>query len=171
MMETDLCGLFSSFTNNIGTSGSDFTIALGVACQMKRRTLNARGQAAFVFDDQQALDLTAAVAASGASIFTGGASQSILNGRSDGYLGDFLGDPCFYTNLTVTANTGEDVVGAYLTTAASPEYASLGMVLKWAPRMKQQSSVADIADYFAITAAYGVGMRYATTGVSLTTDA
>ena len=94
-----------------------------------------------------------------------------MNGNSDGYLGEFLGVPVWYSNLTDTANTGANVTGMLVTTNASPGYASLGIVQKWAPRMKTQENVSLLTKEFAFTQCYGVVERYDATGVSLITDA
>jgi hypothetical protein len=171
MLEDDLAALFASISNSVGSSESDLTIANCVQAQMTRRTLNARGPAAFVLDDQQLYDLSAAVVGSTATVFEAGANQSILNGRSDGFAGTFLGDPVYYTNLTDTANTGSNVVGAYITTNGNPYHASLGIAMKWFPRMKSEIDVSKVTTQYAITQAHGVTLRYNTTAVKIVTDA
>lgn len=171
MMEDDLAALASGFSNVEGETTTDLSIANMVQTQMQRRTQNARGPAAFVLDDQQLLDLEVAVAASSASIFQGGANQSLLNGRSDGLAGSFLGDPVYYSNLTDTSNTGAAVNGMYITTNGDPRYASLGVAMKWAPELDSESNVSKLTKEHAVSAAYGVCERYDGTGVRIRSDA
>ncbi len=171
MMEDDLLAKFTSITNAVGLATTDLAIADMVSAICKRRTLNARGPCAFVLDDQQALDLSTALVGSSAQIFSGGANQSIMNGESTGLLGTFLGVPVYYSNLTDTSNTGASVNGALITTNAAPLYASLGHAVKWDPRLKTEPNVALVSQLYAITACYGVALRYDTTAVKVKTDA
>lgn len=172
-LETDLAALFTGFSTSVGTSGSDMTVANFVEGIAKLDTANARGRKVCVLDDQQAFDLRAAVAASTGTVFANAAQnlQSVLNANNAGYVGELFGVPIWLTNLTTTANTNADVVGAmFIDGAADPQYAALGMALLWQPRVKMVALPDQVADQIAITAAWGVG-RISAFGCKLVTDA
>lgn len=171
MIDDDLAALATGFATVAGEATTDLSVANLISALNSRRTNNARGVPAFVLDDQQAADLTTAIAATAATIFTAGANQSLLNGRSDGLLGEIFGVPVWYTNLTDSSGTGASVNGMLISTGASPAWASLALVNKWAPRLKSESDVAGVSTLHAITASYGVGERFDLTGVRIRTDA
>lgn len=172
-VENDLAALFSGFSTTVGTSTQDLTVANFVEAIAKLDTANARGRKVCVLDDQQAYDLRAAVAASTGTVFANSSQnlQSVLNANNAGYVGELFGVPIWLTNLTDTANTAADVVGAmFIDGNASPSYAALGMALLWQPRVKMVGLPDQAADQIAITMAYGVG-RISDFGVDITTDA
>jgi hypothetical protein len=171
MIDDDIVGLFGSITRSVGTSGSDLTIANCVAAIAGQRTGKARGEMAFVFDDQQQLDLMTAVVGSTATPFVG-ANQSILNGRLDGLMGTFLGIPAYVTNLTETANAGADVVGALVVNGqTNPSHASLGLVIGWGPEMTTETPANLIGKLHGFDAAYGVGLVGDGFSTKIVTDA
>lgn len=171
-VENDLAALFSGFSATVGTSTSDLSVANFVEAIAKLDTGNARGRKVCVLDDQQAFDLRAAVAASTGTVFAGnGGLQSVLNARSDAFVGELFGVPIWLTNLTDTANTNADVVGAmFVDGATNPDYAALGMALLWMPRVKMVSVPNALSETLSISMAYGVG-RISEFGCDITTDA
>lgn len=169
MAEDDVVGLFGSITASVGTSGSDLTIANVVEALNKRRTNKARGVPVMVLDDQQMLDLTTAIAAASGQVFSGGANQSVLNAESNGIAGSFLGMQVRYTNLTDTANTAADVVGAILNTGVLE--ASIGFVWLWAPEIDTEINAANASKKYGITMAYGCGLINDGASVKIVTDA
>lgn len=172
MIDDDLVGLFPSITNSVGTTTLDLTVANMVEAIGKLRTGKARGQIEFVLDDQQALDLTTAVAASGSTPFTGTAHQSVLSARLDGMVGEFLGARVWYSNLCETANGAADVVGAAIINGRmNPAHASLGLVSLWGVEMEEQIDVAKVTTKRAFTSCYGVGLTAAAFSCKIVTDA
>jgi hypothetical protein len=172
-LENDLAALLSGFTTTVGSTGVDFSVANFVQAIATLDTKNARGQKVCVLDDQQAFDLRAAVAASTAGVFANSATaaQSVLNANSNGFVGELFGVPIWLTNLTDTANTGADVVGAmFINGATDPGFAGFGIALLWQPRVKMIPLPDQVSDQIAITMAYGVG-RISDFGCDLTTDA
>lgn len=174
-LENDLAALLSGFTTTVGTSGSDFSVAnfIEAVARVEGAKLG-RGPKVCILDDQQAFDLRSGVAASTGTVFAN-ASQSLQNvlrqGIGDGFVGEMFDVPIWQTNLTDTANTGADVVGAlYVDGSKSPQYAALGMAALWMPRVKILSLPDQVADQLAVTAAWGVG-RISDFGVDITTDA
>lgn len=174
MLEDDLAARFASASVTVGTSGSDLSVANFVEAIAKLDTAAVRGEKVCVLDDQQAFDLRAAVAASTATVFANAAAgaQSVLNARSDAYVGEMFGVRTWLTNLTDTANMGADVVGAMLINGAtSPNYAPIGAAVLWQPRVKQLPDVATNSTLINVTMCYGEGETFDAAYVKLVTDA
>jgi hypothetical protein len=172
-VETDLAALFSGFTASVGTSGADLSVANFLQAIAALDTANARGARVCVLDDQQASDLRLALAASTASVFANAAqnAQTMLNASGTGFMGTLFDVPTYLTNLTTTANTNADVVGAmFIDGTSDPQYAGLGMALLWQPRVKSVLLPDAVAEQIAVTMAYGVG-RISQYGCEITTDA
>lgn len=172
-LENDLAALFSGFSTTVGNMGVDLSVANFVQAIATLDTKNARGRKVCVLDDQQAFDLRASVAASTGTVFANSSTgaQSILNANSNGFVGELFGVPIWLTNLTDTANTGADVVGAmFIDGSTDPQYAGFGITMLWMPRVKQIPLPDQVSDQIAITMAYGVG-RISDFGCDLTTDA
>ncbi|MHA1574015.1 MAG: hypothetical protein ACTSX8_08470 [Alphaproteobacteria bacterium] len=173
MLEDDLAALFASADTTVGTTTVDMTIANFVEGIAKMRTAKARGQYVAVLDDQQAFDLTAAIAASTGAVWGGGnVDQSILNARSDGFVGSLMEVPIYMTNLTDTANGAADVVGIMMVDAASNKSnAAISWVQLWAPRVRQTVQPSMPSVIVSTTFAYGVAMTHTAAAVQFVTDA
>lgn len=172
-LENSLASRFAGFGTTVGTTTVDMSIANYVEAISKMGTQNARGRIVGVWDDQQAFDLRAAVAASSGAVFAnaGNPQQTILNANTSGFIGELFGVPNWVTNLTDTANAGADVVGSmFIDGNTNPDFAGLGIALLWMPRIKQVSLAAEVAEQVAITMAFGTG-RISDFGVDVTTDA
>jgi hypothetical protein len=174
MLEDDLASLFASASNSVGTTGSDMTVANFVEAMAKLDTAKARGEKVCILDDQQASDLRLAVAASGSTVFgnAGQTAQTILNSRSDAYVGELFGARIWLTNLTDTANTNADVVGSmFINAQSNPACTPYGVALLWDPRLKSLNLPDQIATQYATTMAYGVGEILDYAHVKIVTDA
>jgi len=171
MIDDDLVGKFSSITDSVGTSGVDLTVANMLSAISSQRTNKARGNLAFILDDQQATDLAADVSADAASVFVGNAHQSVLGSSLDGRMGMFMGSPVYYSNLCDTANTGANVVGACIVTGDTPSHASLGLVSLWGVEMDEEPNVSKLTRERAFTACYGVGLIGDAYSTKIVTDA
>lgn len=173
MLEDDLAALFASATGGtVGTSGSDMTVANFVEAIAKMRTAKVRGQYVCVLDDQQALDIMTAVAASTGTVFSGGNAQSILNAGSDGYLGALFNVPVWVTNQTDTANAGADVVGSMWAAPGGPKnHCPYTIAELWGPKVKYLEEPTHPSYQVSTTMAYGVGITHPTAAVKIVTDA
>lgn len=173
MLEDDLAALFSSATTTVGTTTQDMTIGNFVEGIAKMRTSKVRGDYVSVLDDQQSFDLSAAIAASTGAVWGGGnVDQSILNSRSDGFVGSLMNVPIYMTNLTDTANAGADVVGTMFCDAASnKKQCAYSWVQLWAPRVRQRVDPAMPSLIVSTTFAYGVGATLVDAAVQFVTDA
>ena len=174
MLEDDLAALFASATGaTVGTSGSDITIANHVEAIAKMRTQRVRGNFVAVYDDQQAFDLMAAVAATTGTPFAGGnVDQSVLNAGSSGYVGSLMNVPIWMSNLTDTANTAADVVGSmFADGGTAPEYCAYTWVELWAPRLREVVVPGMPSRIVSTTFAYGSAATHPTAAIAMITDA
>ena len=172
-LENSLASRFSGFTTTVGTSGADFSISNFVEGISRMGTKNARGRIVSVIDDQQAFDLRTAVGTSTSAVFANSAqsNQSVLNANTNAFVGELFGVPVWMTNLTDTANTGADVVGAmFIDGNLHPEFAGIGIALLWMPTLRSVAQPGAVAEEMAITMAYGTG-RISDFGIDFTTDA
>lgn len=174
MLEDDLAALFSTASTSVGSSGTDLSVANFVEAMARLDTNKARGRKVCVLDDQQAFDIRAAVAASNATVFgnaTTGA-QSILNARTDAYVGELFGVPIWLTNLTDTANTAADVVGSmFIDASSNPSCTPYGVAVVWEPRLRSLQLPDQVSTQMAVTMCYGVGEILDYAHVKLVTDA
>ena len=174
MLEDDLAALFLNLTGTtIGSTGVDLSVANFVEAIARMRTAKARGKFVCVLDDQQAYDLTAAVAASTGSVWANSAvDQQVLNSRADGYIGSLLGVDIWYSNLTDTTNTAADVVGGiWLDPATNDDQCAFAMVQLWPPRMRERLDPYIPSTEMSVTMAYGVGGKFLAAGSPIVTDA
>jgi hypothetical protein len=173
--EDDLAALFISLTGTtIGSTGVDLSVANFIEAIARLRTAKVSGRLVCVLDDQQQLDLMQGVAAATGSVWSNqaGAQQSVLNSRMDGVVGSMLNTDIWYTNLTDTTNTAADVVGGiWVDPAANDEQCALALVELWAPRVFSRPDPYMVSDEMSIVTAYGCGVKYATAGLPIVTDA
>jgi hypothetical protein len=175
MREDDLAALFISATGTtIGTSGVDLSVANFVEAIARLRTAKSRGKYVCVLDDQQSYDLSAAVAAATGTVWANSSAvqNTVLNSRSDGYVGNLLGVDIWYTNLTDTTNTSADVVGSmWVDPESNDEQCAYAWVQLWAPRVRERVDPYQPSVEMSVTHAYGVGVKYAAAAVPIVTDA
>jgi hypothetical protein len=174
MLEDDLAALPASFTGTtVGTSGVDMSVANFIEAIARLRTAKARGKYVCVLDDQQSYDLSAAVAAATGAVWGNqSVDNTILNSRSDGYVGSLLGVDIWYTNLTDTANGGADVEGGmWLDPASNDEQCATAWVELWAPRVRARVDPYMVSQEISVTMAYGVAAKYPAAGIPIVTDA
>jgi hypothetical protein len=171
--EDDMAGLFVSLTGTtIGSTGVDLSVANFIEAISRLRTAKVPGPFVCVLDDQQALDLMQGIAAVTGSVWSNEANQSVMHGRSDGYLGAVLTVPTWYTNLTDTTNTAADVVGGmWADPATNDAKCAMALVELWAPRSMLENDTKGISQEITIYTAYGTGVKYGSAGVPIITDA
>lgn len=158
-VEDDLAALFTSITDSVGTTTLDLTIANMLSAIAAQRVNLVQGQLEFVLAQIQLEDLNAAIAASGASLWSAGANQSTVNATMSGYAGKFLDANVWVSSLCDTANAGADRVGACINNGRiSPTRPSLGLVNFWFAEMDTDKDIYLLTDRFAWSACYGVGL-------------
>jgi hypothetical protein len=102
-LDDDICALFPSLANSVGTSGSDLTLANMVEAQASIRKQKMRGSLVYILDDQQASDYQAAQAAATSTTINGFMAPSITGSTESAYLGTFMAAPVWQTGLCDTA--------------------------------------------------------------------
>lgn len=168
-LDDDICALFGSMSTNVGTSGSNLTIANMVEAQASVRKQKMRGTLGYCLDDQQASDYQAAQAAATSTTVNSFFSVGTHNSAS---LGTFMGAEVVQTGLCDTANTAADVVGAcFIRGDTNPTSAWGGMVMARDITTELQRDASERLTEVVNTAKWGVGEIAAEAGVAIITDA
>lgn len=168
-LDDDIVALFGSFSNSVGTSGSDLTLANMAGAISQLRKQKSRGAPVFILDDQQAEDLQAAQLASSAT--TIGSFMDIKASNAE-FLGTFMGAPVYSSSLCDTANTGDDVAGGlFIRGDVSPNAAAIGMVMARDVRVEMDRDIHNRTTLVVATARWGVGEINDDAGVGIITDA
>lgn len=183
-LEDDVCALLAAFSNVVGTSTSDLTIAQLLAAQVgiRKRGCRAPDGVVYVLDEQQVDDVEAALIATSTSVATyafaadrllGAPGAGPNNGLSNGHVMSFRNSQVWASGLTDTANAGADVAGACFvpSTPANDSMASLGIVWKRMFRLETDRDISLRATEYVSTMRVGVGEIFDTSGTSIITDA
>jgi hypothetical protein len=181
--EDDMCALFASLSNTVGTTTVDVTIAQALAAQVgiRKRGVRAPDGVVYVLDEQQVDDIEALLIANSTSMAVYAFAQDKLlgvdrqanNGMGNGHVFNFRGYPVYSTGLTDTANAGADVVGACFvpTTAANDPFATFGLVDKRMFRAEPQRDASLRASELVFTMRRGIAEITDTSGTAIITDA
>ncbi|HEY1813010.1 MAG TPA: hypothetical protein VGG74_11755 [Kofleriaceae bacterium] len=184
-MEDDYLALLVSLSQTVGISGDDLTVPQAISGQQGIRIRGAvADQLAYIFDNQQSLDLEAALSAASTSmaVFALAADRLINymptpdNGMNTSrQFAQFRGLPAYATGMTDTANTGADVVGACVCPSSAFNDASgattHGMIWKRLPRFETQRFVRSRATDLIMTARAGFAELQDGSGTAIITDA
>lgn len=183
-LEDDVCALFGSFSNTSGTTTVNLALAdmNDAIASIRNRGIRAPGGLAFVLDEQQGLDLEAALVATGTSwaVYPGTAEAQLRavpdgnNGLTDGRLLSYKGFPVVATGLTDTANTGADVVGAALVRgdeSLNAAFAAIGVVTSREFRAATERNESLRAEEIVCTMRKGTGILLDGAGQGIVTDA
>lgn len=113
-IDTDLLALFAGFSNNVGSTGVDLTIANMISASYTVRAANAGGPLVYVLHPIQHYDIQNAIVASTAPVWSVPQNIELLGGQPlpNGYVGKFFGIDVFVSSNCATANSGADRVGA-----------------------------------------------------------
>lgn len=176
-MENTAAALLGGFSNTVGTTTANITVAQAIAALTTLR-INMKGaanKAAFVLYPQQVGDLQTAAVGEGSTTAFGpalgrqevidlyGANADVLGASC----GSILGKPVFQSVHVPTANTGADSAGAVLCAGEA-----LGAAIKWMPKLEMQRAIVNGQPGWAMMAytAFGVGEILDAAGVSIITD-
>ena len=170
MLEDDICALYPSLGNSVGSSGSNLTIANMVEAQASIRKQKMQGSLVYILDDQQAEDYQVAQAADATS--NTAAFYDIQSEAGNAFLGAFMNAEVWQTGLTDTANTGANVVGAcFIRGDRNPASACFGMAISRDVRTETERNASLRATEFVATAKWGVAEIADESGVKIVTDA
>ena len=183
--DDDLLALMNSFTDTVGTTTADLTIAQlsSAFTELRRNGVHpeAGGLAVFL-GDQQGADLEDAVQATGTNIAVyEGAVDRFLNimpdagaGMSSGLLMMFRNAPVFSSGLVDTVNAGEDEAGGLIVRGDIPvnePWASIGACRKRDFRLETERDASLPGTEVIGTERWGVGIINAAFGINIVTDA
>lgn len=163
-IDVDICALFSGFSQTVGSTGVNITLAnlLDGIYTLEAADAGGLGELVSVLHPRQVADLRAELEADVAVIYNGKSDSSISKSMA-GYFGSWFGIDIFQSTNVVDA--GADFVGALFVR----NYA-LGMVQKWAARVEAMRWPPIRGFVLVATAMYGVFEIEDSAGVDVTTD-
>lgn len=173
--DDDLAALMGGFSNTVGTSGSDMTIAdmIEAVSTLDNANMNEGGGYVFMLGSNQKFNLMSA-ASSGTGVLLGQFFSLAQNGQDNpkNYVGDFMTYPVYFSTLTPTANTGADTTGAVFVRgdgARNARSAAIATSTKRMPTPKLQYDAAGRATKVVITMRRGSAENIDDSGVSIIT--
>lgn len=176
-IDSDACSLVDAFSNTVGTTTLDLTIAnlINGVTQLRKQEMRAPGGIVILLDDQQAEDYQLALASTAASqlgnFYT---HNENTQGLSDGAIGTFLGAEVLVTSHMDTANAGADVTGCVMITGKdgrNPDTAALSLATFQEPKVGLQRDEPGRALLIVTSQRKGVVENIDLSGVSYVTDA
>ncbi len=184
-MTFDFLALFPSLSNSVGVSGTDFTVAQGIAAQRNLRTRGADADAVvYVGENQQANDIEDALVTQNAAVAVFAMAADRLIGyqpTADHGMGasrqvmTFRNAPFFTSGLCSTANSAADVVGACFCPSTAYNDASgattFGMAWKRLPMLETDKIVLGRSTQLVMSARAGFAELQDGSGSGITTDA
>lgn len=176
-LDDDAAALLGSFSNTVGTTTVDLSLANMAQAVSKLSGLEMPndGGAVFCVDKQQATDYAAAlVAATGTTLASFFTKPEEANGLVDGYWGTWMGCPIYSTSLCDTANAGEDVAGALFLRGdggRNPMSAAIASATKRDVDIRFWDDISNRAIVVVITQRKGVAEMLDASGISIITDA
>ena len=168
-VDTDITALFASFSNTVGTTTVDLTLANILSAIYTLEAANAPKPYVGCFHPVQISDMRTALETNANSPFQ---SQGIQAGTNElgpagnGYAGSWFGIPLYFSTNVPTANAAADRAGGIF----SVNYA-LGMVEKWASKLVPMYWPPIRGWVLVATANYGVFEIEDDAGVAVITDA
>jgi len=181
-MADDFVALFAGLSTSVGTTTADLTLAqaLAAATTIRNSAAYAPDGLVYVLDNQQVADIEAGLIAGNAAqaVFAMAADRLInyqpgQNLYAGGAAMSLRGSAVITTDLTDTANTGDDVVGACFvpSSAANDQSATFGQVWKRLPAFETERHAKKRTTDLVMTVRWGVGELRDATGVKIVTDA
>lgn len=166
-IDVDICALFAGFTNAVGATTVNITLAniLDAIYTLEAADAASLGSLVGVLHPRQTGDLRVELEADAASIYNSKSDGSITKANA-GYFGSWFGVDLFQSTNVPTANAGADRAGGIFVR----DYA-LGMATKWMARVETMRWPSIRGWVLVATAMYGVGEVEDSAGVEVTTDA
>jgi N4-gp56 family major capsid protein len=172
-LDVDICALFSGFTNAVGATTVDISLAnvLDAIYTLEVNDASGLGSLVAVLHPRQIADIRTELEADAASIYTTGSGNAqsasqMLSKSMAGYFGNWFGIDFYQSTNVPTANAGADRAGGLFVR----NYA-LGMVSKWGARVETMRWAPIRGWVLVATSMYGVGEVEDLAGVEVTTDA
>jgi N4-gp56 family major capsid protein len=168
-VDVDVCALFEDFSNDVGATTVDLTLANLLSAIYTLEAANAPKPYVGVLHPAQIADMRTALETNANSPFQ---SQGIQAGTNElgpagnGFAGSWFGLPLYFSTNVPTATAGADRAGGIF----SANYA-LGMVEKWASKLVPMYWPPIRGWVLVATANYGVFEIEDDAGVTVLTDA
>lgn len=166
-LDVDICALFAGFTQLVGTTGVNISLAniLEAIYTLEVADAASLGSLVGVLHQRQTADLRTELEADAASIYFHNSQKDLAKAQA-GYFGNWFGIDFYQSTNVPTANAGADRAGGIFVR----DYA-LGNVQKYAARVEPMRW-APIRGWVLVSSAmYGVFEIEDLAGVEVTTDA
>ena len=164
-VDTDLCGLFSSFTTNTGgAAGTELTADLLFKAQAQLRTLSVPAPYYAVFHPKALFNLKKTLTQAGYSGTATAISEIGNEALRNGYIGRIAGIDVF-ENANLTINAYDDSIGGVF------HPASIGLAMKEDFKVETQRDASLRATEIVASIVYGKAVVKESFGVAITTDA
>ena len=164
-VDTDLCGLFSSFTTNTGgAAGTELTADLLFKAQAQLRTLSVPAPYYAVFHPKALFNLKKTLTQAGYSGTATAISELGNEALRNGYIGRIAGIDVF-ENANLAIDGSDDSVGGVF------HPASIGLAMKEDFKVETQRDASLRATEIVASIVYGKAVVKESFGVAITTDA
>lgn len=164
-VDTDLCGLFSSFTTNTGgAAGTELTADLLFKAQAQLRTLSVPAPYYGVFHPKALFNLKKTLTQAGYGTSAYAISEIGNEALRNGYIGRIAGIDVF-ENANLSIDASDDSVGGVF------HPASIGLAMKEDFKVETQRDASLRATEIVASIVYGKAVVKESFGVAITTDA
>ena len=164
-VDTDLCGLFSSFTTNTGgAAGTELTADLLFKAQAQLRTLSVPAPYYAVFHPKALFNLKKTLTQAGYSGTATAISEIGNEALRNGYIGRIAGIDVF-ENANLAIDGSDDSIGGVF------HPASIGLAMKEDFKVETQRDASLRATEIVASIVYGKAVVKESFGVAVTTDA
>jgi len=164
-VDTDLCGLFSSFTTNTGgAAGTELTADLLFKAQAQLRTLSVPAPYYAVFHPKALFNLKKTLTQAGYSGTATAISEIGNEALRNGYIGRIAGIDVF-ENANLSIDASDDSIGGVF------HPASIGLAMKEDFKVETQRDASLRATEIVASIVYGKAVVKESFGVAITTDA
>jgi len=162
-VDADLVALFSSFSSDIGSAGTELTADLLFKAQATLRSLNVPAPYYGVFNPKAVFNLKKTLTQAGYN--TSASSISEIGNRAlmDGYIGKVAGIDIF-ENANISIDVNDDSIGGVF------HPVSLGLAMKADFKIETQRDASLRGTEIVATVTYGSGVVKSDYGVAVTTD-
>ena len=162
-VDTDLAGLFASFSSDIGTAGSELTPELLFKAQATLRSLNIPAPYYAVFHPKACFNLKKLLTNAGYSTSSSAVSDVGNQAMRDGFIGKVAGIEV-YENANIAIDGSDDSVGAVF------HPSSIGLAMKADLKIETQRDASIRGTEIVATMTVGQAIVKTNYGVAVTVD-
>jgi len=162
-VDADLVALFSSFSSDIGSAGTELTADLLFKAQATLRALNVPAPYYGVFNPKAVFNLKKTLTQAGYNTSASSLSEIGNKALMDGYIGKVAGIDVF-ENANISIDVSDDSIGGVF------HPMSLGLAMKADFKIETQRDASLRGTEIVATVTYGKGVVKSNYGVAVTTD-